>query len=274
MPEPGRAYYLREEAIPRALIIVAVLSALLLSCSGPRSVGRFPAAEVEPAAAVDSVLARESRVGSIMGKISVEAITPGREVDFSADFFFSPPDSFRANIRGLLGTTPGALVALDDSTVAYFPGRDTVYVAVSDTSAENPVLGLNFSLPDLVCALAGYSGISGADSGLAASVSGEGIYEVNFFAEGQINRLEILPQAWIPRSRQIYSPQGDAVLDIDYSDFVERGDRVRPSIIIVTNPLRGEKVTIEIEKEYFGRELPEDVFRLPLPETTVIWRLI
>ena len=208
-----------------------------------------------------------------MGRLNVEIETPTMNSSFDADFYFSAPDSFRANIRGLLGTTPGALVSVGDSTVAYFPSSGTLYVAVSQPGESNPVLGLNIEFSDLTKAITGYFDLENTDS-LVNFVDGGDSYELIYDRNGEFIRIEILPSRWVIGSKQIYNDKGTSLLDINYDNFVDRDGLTRASRITIINPVRNERVIVNIEKEYLGRELPDNIFELNVPEDVEIINLL
>ena len=207
-----------------------------------------------------------------MGRVSVEIETATLEAAFSADYYFSAPDSFRADIHGLLGTTAGAMISIGDSAVAYFPSKGTLFVAVGNPEEKNPVLGLRLGFSDLMKAMIGFSGIGKEDSLVLFDSDGE-IYELSFDRGPEMIRLQVLPTVWVPSSKQVFTKDGVSTLDIGYYDFIESEGSIRAKRIIITNPVRGEVVKMSIEKEYIGRKLPEGLFEIDVPDDIEIWKL-
>ncbi|HDR90834.1 MAG TPA: hypothetical protein ENN75_01155, partial [candidate division Zixibacteria bacterium] len=152
----------------------------------------FQPAKISREDLLDSLAQKDMRLDDIMGRMSISIETPTMKSSFSADYYFSAPDSFRANIRGLLGTTPGALVSIGDSTAAYFPGKGTLYVAVADSFAENPVLGLDIEFKDLIRAVSGIFGIEKGDNLVSFENLGHS-YELVYQNSGEFTRVEVLP---------------------------------------------------------------------------------
>ncbi len=255
------------------MIAYLIALTLVLGCAGPNRVSRFAPAKIAEDALLDTLTIRDALLARVMGRISVTLETPTVNAAFKADYFFAAPDSFRANIRGLLGSTPGAVVSVGDSFAAYFPGSGTLFVAVGDPEEKNPVLGLNIQFKDLVEALFCLYN-TGRNDSLVNFIDNGNIYELTFERGEEIIRMEVLPSKWVMGSKQVFDRGGTALLDIGYSDFVDRGGIVRPTKITIINPLRGESVTIEIEKEYIGRRLPEGIFEITVPEDIAVWRLI
>lgn len=216
---------------------------------------------------------RDEILDDIMGRVEIEIETPTLKSSFGADFYYSSPDSFRANIRGLLGSTPGALVSIGDSTAAYFPGKGTLFVAVSEPGKENPVLGLNIEFTDLAKTMIGTFRPDSMDSLVNFSDEGNN-YELIYKRDNEFVRIEILPTKWIIGSKQIYNESGTSLLDIGYDEFVIRNNIARASRITIINPMRNEKVVIRIEREYFDRNLPNDIFRLDIPEDVPVVNLL
>ncbi len=246
---------------------------LLLACAGSKEILVFQPATISQEALQDSLAQKDKRLDDIMGRMSIAIETPTMESSFSADYYFSAPDSFRANIRGLLGTTPGALVSIGDSTVAYFPGKGTLFVAVADSMAENPVLGLDIEFKDLIRAVSGIFGNESSDS-LVSFEDLRGSYELLYYGDGEFTRVEVLPSRWVLSSKQVYNESGTSLLDIGYSAFVERDGFTRAGEITIVNPMRNEKVTVTIDKEFIGRELPKKIFELDVPEDVIIHSLL
>jgi len=245
------------------------LTLLFLACAGSREVIRFEPAKITLDELIENMKLHDSRLDGIMGRMSISIETPTMESSFEADYYFSAPDSFRANIRGLLGTTPGALVNIGDSTAAYFPGQGTLYVAVAEPGIENPVLGLNMEFADLVRALSGIFGVDELDS-FVAFEDLRNFYELIYLNDGDFVRAEILPSRWVLGSKQIYNQDGTSLLDISYGGFTEIQGMTRATEITIINPMRNEKVKVEIKKEYIGRELPKGIFELGVPENVAV----
>ncbi|MGC9314018.1 MAG: DUF4292 domain-containing protein [bacterium] len=246
---------------------------MLLACAGSKEVAVFQPAKISQDALLDSLAQKDQRLDDIMGRMSITIETPTMESSFSADYYFSAPDSFRANIRGLLGTTPGALVSIGDSTVAYFPGKGTLFVAVADSIAENPVLGLDIQFKDLIRAVSGIFGREDGDSLVSFENLG-GSYELLYHGRGEFTRVEVLPSRWVLSSKQVYNESGTSLLDIGYSSFAERDGFTRAGEITIVNPMRNEKVTVTIDKEFIGRELPKKIFELDVPEDVIVHNLL
>ncbi len=252
--------------------LVAFATILIVSCAGRRPVVEFAKVDIEREALVDTLLARDAILESIAGRMSIRFESEFEEVSFTADYFFAAPDSFRANIRGFFGSVPGSAVSIGDSMAVFFPSKGTLFVASGNTGI-NPVMGLWIGMDDLVCALTGRTEIDLERDSLVGFSSEGNTYELLFFDGRQFRRLSVLPSAWVPNNIQIYSQDGSSMLDIGYFDFVERGGIVRANKITIINPIRGDRVEIEIEKEIIGREHPEGVFDLPIRKETTIWQL-
>lgn len=244
----------------------------MLACAGSREIIDFPSAKISKEALLDTLANRDALLTGILGRMSVEVESPTVSASFDADYYFTSPDSFRANIRGLLGTTPGAIVSIADSVAAYFPGSGTLFVAVGEPDSENPVLGLSIQFGDIVSAMIGIFAPEDGDS-LVGFSNNDNLYEL-LFDRGDFIRLGVLPTLWVVSSKQIYNTDGTALIDIGYDGFTERAGIVRPSQIILTSPMRGEKITIHIEKEYIGRELPEGTFDIEVREDVIVWNLL
>ena len=251
---------------------VAFAIVLMISCAGRRTVVEFARVDIEREALVDTLLARDAALESIVGRMSIRFESEFEDMSFTADYFFAAPDSFRANIRGFLGSVSGSAVSIGDSMAVFFPSKGTLFVASVDTGI-NPVMGLWIGMNDLVCALTGRTEIDLERDSLVGFSSEGDAYELLFFDGRQFRRFSILPSAWVPDNIQIYSQDGASMLDIGYFDFVERGEIVRANRITIINPIRGDRVEIEIEKEIIGREPPDGVFDLPIREETAIWQL-
>jgi len=192
--------------------------------------------------------------------------------DISADYFFSSPDSFRANIRGILGSTQGALVSIGDSVAAYFPSHDTLFIAVEDSS-PNQILGLSIGFNDLIFALVGRIDLSDVpDSAIIVNTLSNS-YELIIQRKNDFFRYEILADFSVA-SEQIFDADGNYTIDISFSNFkkIEGMNRHRKMDII--NPVRNESVHIEIQKEKIGGGIPKNIFKLDVPANVKIWRLI
>jgi len=198
--------------------------------------------------------------------------SPTLSGSFSADYFFARPDSFRANIRGLVGSVPAVAISIGDSMAVYVPSKETLFVAI-DGDGVNPVVGLKIGTADLVSALIGRLNIDERRDGLRSFDKEGQSYEL-IFAEGPFfTRIEILPSIWAPKTIQIFTEDGSGILDIGYSDFIEVSGIARPRSIVITNPIRGEKVMIEIEKEFLDKEIPDGIFHLKVPSNIEIWNM-
>lgn len=246
---------------------------LLLACAGSKEIAVFQPAKISREDLLDSLAQNDLRLDDIMGRMSITIETQTMESSFSADYYFSAPDSFRANIRGLLGTTPGALVSIGDSTVAYFPGKGTLYVAVADSFEENPVLGLDIEFKDLIRAVSGIFEATIGDSLVSFENLGDS-YELLYYGDGEFTRIEVLPSRWVLSSKQVYNESGTSLLDIGYSSFVEKNGFTRASEITIVNPMRNEKVIVRIDKEFIGRDLPKGIFQLEIPDDVIVHNML
>ncbi|HHS50048.1 MAG TPA: hypothetical protein ENN07_02920 [candidate division Zixibacteria bacterium] len=241
-----------------------------MACAGPRAVSEFRKVDIDRTALLDTLAHRDNLLETAAGRISVRVESDIFESSFSADFFFSAPDSFRANIRGMIGSVPASAVTIGDSTALFIPSKDSLYIAI-DGEEENPVIGLRIGMADLVNALIGRLELA-YDSLVSFDYEGQtaGLLLTDGFV---FRRIEILPSAWVPKSVQIFSEDGSAIIDIGYFDFVEIDGIIRPTKVMITNPLRNEKVMIEVEREILGGTLPEGIFHLPVPDDVGIWYL-
>ncbi len=247
---------------------------LFSGCAGPEAITEFPKARIDYRALIDTLAARDQLIESVMGRVSVKVETPTLETRFSADYYFAAPDSFRANIRGILGTRPGALVSIGDSVAAYFPAKETLFVAVGEPEETNPVLGLKMGFGGVVRALIGLTGTGFDYDSIVGFQEQAGIYSLTFTRGDELVHFEVLPSEWVISSMQLFTIDQEALQDVGYYDFVQRGEMVRPSRIVITNPIRGETVNITIEKEIINQPLPDGLFKLPVPEDVAIWKLI
>lgn len=269
---PDRRGRRGEGNISRQIAAILVVCALFLACAAPRTLTDFKKVDIESEPLLDSLSLRDARLESVSGRMSVRFESPASTGSFSADYFFARPDSFRANIRGLVGSVPAVAVSIGDSMAVYIPSKETLFVAL-DGEGVNPVIGLKISMADLVSALIGRLNIDERRAGLRSFDKEGQSYELIFEDGPLFTRLEILPSAWAPRSVQVFSEDGGGMLDIGYYDFIEVSGIARPRKIVITNPIRGEKVMIEIEKEFLGGKIPDGIFHLKVPPNIEVWHL-
>ncbi|MCD6501786.1 DUF4292 domain-containing protein [bacterium] len=249
-----------------------MFSILFVGCAAQHRVVEFAKVDIEPDALIDTLLAHDAALEAIVGRMSIHFEGETLEASFTADYFFAAPDSFRANIRGLLGSVPGAALSIGDSLAVFCPSKGTLYVARGDTGIH-PIMGLRIGMSDIVSALTGRTGIDLNRDSLAGFSSEGSSYELLFSDGHEFRRFSILPSAWVLNNIQVFSQDGSAILDIGYYDFVERDGLIRANKITITNPIRNERVEIEIEKEAIGHKLPRRIFELPIPPETAIWRM-
>ncbi|MCK5832871.1 DUF4292 domain-containing protein [bacterium] len=224
----------------------------------------FKKVSIDSKALIDTLNLRDSLLQRVSGRISIKIETDTFKNSFSADFFYSAPDSFRANIRGFVGSVPAVAVSIGDSMALFLPSKDSLYI-IKEDAGINPVLGLDIGTSDLVKALIARVGLSEEPGDLIDFSTESQTIEMVFEREMELRRIEILPSAWVPTSIQIFSKNGLAILDIGYFQFVDSNGIIRPRMITITNPTRNEKIMIKIEKETLNNKLPEDIFVLPIP---------
>lgn len=263
----------REKNIVRSIVIISFCSIILLSCAGRRAVLEEEKPLVsDKAEFLRSLRARNRELDNVIGRASVDIRTEVQRVYVTADYFFSSPDSFRANIRGILGSTPGALVSIGDSVSAYFPSRETLFIAVAD-SAPNPMLGLSIGFREMMLALIGRIDLDGVSDENIIFNTRSNSYELIVKRKNDFFRYEILADFSIV-SEQIFSEDGANTIDFAFSDFKRTGEFNRHRKVTITNPMRGETIIIEIEKENIGVKIPAGIFELKVPEKVSIWRLL
>jgi len=243
-----------------------------IGCSGPKVITDFQAEKITLAELNDTLTARNEYYSPIIGRMSLFAQTATQEITFTADYYYAAPDSFRANIRGFLGASSGAVVILGDSMTVYFPSRETLFVACGAMDGQNSILGLSLGPNELIDGIFAIIDYNPEKDSLISFERENANYILFYEKNDQFIRAEFLPSAWTTKSMQVFNESG-SVIDIGYDDFISVENIIRPTKIEMTNPMRNEKVEIKIEKEKLVNWLPDNIFELDIPEDIEIWKL-
>ncbi|MBN1755698.1 DUF4292 domain-containing protein [bacterium] len=215
---------------------------------------------------LDSLISKENSLETLKTRCRVELHGQDQRENFTIDLVFKKPYRVKGVIKGILGSSAASLVSTADSTIVYVPSENRVYMDSYREETYNSILGLHFRFPEVMEALMGIFQFENKRGYLVDFKSTGETYQLVMEEGGEREIYAINPGSWTVVSYQRFSADLKAMLDIGYEDYYLAGEHWRPGIVRITNPMRGEWIEVQFDKQKVNRAVDPKVFDLEIPE--------